>query len=138
MKVLILNGPNLNKIGIREPEIYGNELIENYINKLIIDFPDFEIVYYQSNHEGDIIDQIQNADLTFEGIVLNAGAYSHTSIAITDSLKLTSIPVVEVHISNIYAREDFRHQSLLSSNCQGVIVGFGLNSYKLALNSFIQ
>jgi 3-dehydroquinate dehydratase-2 len=138
MKVLILNGPNLNKIGTREPQIYGNELIENYINKLIIDFPDFEIVYYQSNHEGDIIDQIQNADLTFEGIVLNAGAYSHTSIAIADSLKLTSIPVVEVHISNIYAREDFRHQSILSSNCQGIIVGFGLNSYKLALNSFIQ
>lgn len=134
MKILILNGPNLNRLGRREPGIYGSETMEQYLQRLQIDFPDHCIEYYQSNHEGALIDRLQAAeDEGVEGVVLNAGAYTHTSIALQDAIRSISVPVVEVHISNVHQREEFRHRSLLSPACQGVVCGFGMESYRLGL-----
>ena len=136
MKVLILNGPNLNLLGKREKSIYGDISFDKYLIKLKKLFKDIEIDYYQSNSEGEIIDKMQSVFLAksnYKAIILNAGAYSHSSIAIADCIAAIDIPVIEVHISNIYSREEFRHKSIISAYCKGVIAGFGLNSYQLAL-----
>ncbi|MCF6170299.1 MAG: type II 3-dehydroquinate dehydratase [Bacteroidales bacterium] len=136
MRILILNGPSLNLLGQRETDVYGKLSFEDYLDELIADFTEFEISYFQSNIEGEIIDKLQTANLEFNAIILNAGAYSHTSIAIADAIKAIDTPVIEVHISNIMAREDFRHVSYLAPNCTGSIIGFGLESYRLALLHF--
>lgn len=137
MKILIINGPNLNLLGTREPETYGNKSFEDYFSKLQFAFRDTELSYFQSNIEGEIIDEIQKADKIFDGIILNAAAYTHTSIGIGDAVKAISTPVVEVHISNTFSRESFRHNSYISPNAKGVITGFGLQSYDLAVKSFL-
>ncbi len=137
MKILIINGPNLNLLGKREPEIYGNLGFEKYFENLKEEFTDFELTYFQSNTEGEIINMIHQVGFAFDGIVLNAGAYTHTSLAIADAIASVTTPVIEVHISNVYAREKIRHKSLIAKNCKGVIGGFGLSSYKLAILSFV-
>jgi len=137
MKILILNGPNLNLLGKREPGIYGSKTFEAYFETLKSTFPLLELSYFQSNHEGDLVTKIQDADDAFDGVVLNAGAYTHTSVAIGDAIKAISTPVIEVHISNTFAREAFRHNSYISPNAKGVILGFGMDSYKLAIQSFL-
>lgn len=137
MKILILNGPNLNLLGKREPGIYGSQTFEAYFKTLQEKFPTLSLTYFQSNHEGDLVTKIQDADDEFDGVVLNAGAYTHTSVAIGDAIKAIQTPVVEVHISNTFARESFRHHSYISPNAKGVILGFGMDSYKLALSSFV-
>ncbi len=137
MKVLILNGPNLNLLGQREPDVYGAESFEQYFEQLKAKFPTVELVYFQSNSEGAIIDKMHEVGFTYDGIVLNAGAYTHTSVAIADAIRGISTPVIEVHISNVHAREEFRHHSYLSSCCKGVILGFGLRSYELALRGLM-
>jgi 3-dehydroquinate dehydratase-2 len=137
MKIVIINGPNLNLTGTREPSVYGSVTFEEYLNDLRKDFPDFEIGYFQSNVEGEIINRLHEAGFSADGIILNAGGYSHTSVAIADAVKAIPAPVVEVHISNIFAREEFRHKSLIAPNAKGCIIGFGLNSYRLALLSFL-
>jgi len=136
-KLIIINGPNLNLLGKREPEIYGKETFEDYLDKLKIKFDKVSIEYYQSNVEGELIDKIQDVGFSYDGIVLNAAAYTHTSVGIGDAIKAISTPVVEVHISNTYSREEFRHQSYISPNANGVILGFGMLSYDLAIQSFI-
>jgi len=136
-KLIIINGPNLNLLGKREPEIYGNETFEDYLDKLKIKFDTVSIDYYQSNVEGELIDKIQEVGFSYDGIILNAAAYTHTSVGIGDAIKAISTPVVEVHISNTYSREEFRHQSYISPNAKGVILGFGMLSYDLAIQSFI-
>ena len=136
MKLLILNGPNLNLLGKREPGIYGSQTFEQYFEKLKTKFTSVDLDYKQSNYEGDLVTAIQNADGIYDGVVLNAGAYTHTSVAIGDAIKAVKVPVVEVHISNTFAREAFRHQSYISPNAKGVILGFGLQSYELAIQSF--
>lgn len=133
MKILIINGPNLNLLGKREPHIYGNMPFEEYLVHLKKNFSDDEIAYFQSNVEGELINKMQTAGFEFDGIVLNAGAYTHTSIALLDCVRAIKCPVVEVHLSNIYNREEFRQKSLISSGCIGVIAGFGLDSYRLAI-----
>ena len=133
MKIQIINGPNLNLLGKREPEVYGTQSFEKFFQTLMQSFPQVELYYFQSNIEGEIINQLQEAGSTFDGIILNAGAYTHTSVAIHDAIGAIAIPVVEVHISNIYAREEFRHRSLITANCAGLISGFGLQGYVLAL-----
>jgi 3-dehydroquinate dehydratase-2 len=138
MKICIINGPNLNLLGIREPEVYGNQTFEDYFSILRDKYPEIEISYFQSNIEGELIDKIQELGFSYDGIILNAGAYTHTSIAIGDAIKAITTPVIEVHISNTYSRESFRHQSYISGNAKGVILGFGLQSYELALVSFIK
>ena len=137
MKIIIINGPNLNLLGKREPEVYGNETFESYFEKLQVQFPTVTLTYFQSNIEGEIISKLQETGFSFDGIVLNAGAYTHTSIGIGDAVKAIATPVVEVHISNTFSRETFRHQSYISPNAKGIIIGFGLESYELALKSFI-
>ena len=137
MKILIINGPNLNLLGVREPGIYGDSSFESYLPKLKERFPDIELEYYQSNIEGKLIDKMQEVGFTFDGIVLNAGAYTHTSIALADCIKAISTPVIEVHISNVHSREEFRHRSMISGVCRGVIAGFGLDSYRLAVEALI-
>lgn len=136
MRILILNGPSLNLVGQRETELYGPLSFEDYLEELRKEFPNLEISTYQSNIEGEIIDKIQQANLEYNAIILNAGAYTHTSIAIADAIKAIDTPVVEVHISNIMAREDFRHVSYIGPNCIGSIIGFGMQSYRLALMNF--
>ncbi len=138
MKLIIINGPNLNMLGKREPGIYGNQSFEEYFSDLQSRFPDIELSYYQSNIEGEIITKIQETDDHFDGAILNAGAYTHTSIGIGDAIKAISKPVIEVHISNTFGREEFRHQSYISPNAKGVILGFGLQSYDLAIYSFLK
>ncbi|MEQ6118684.1 type II 3-dehydroquinate dehydratase [Reichenbachiella sp. MALMAid0571] len=133
MKILILNGPNLNLLGKREPEIYGSNDFGSYFKKLKKEFPAINLEYFQSNHEGAIIDKMQEVGFDYDGIVLNAGAFTHTSVAIADAIKAITSPVIEVHISNIFTREKFRHHSFISSVSIGIISGFGLNSYKLAI-----
>jgi 3-dehydroquinate dehydratase II len=135
MKVIIINGPNLNLIGTREPEVYGFAGFDEYLKKLAGNFPEIEISYFQSNIEGELIDKIQASGFTFDGIILNAGGYTHTSVAIADAIAAIHTPVIEVHISNIFAREEYRHKSLLSAKCKGIISGFGLDSYRLAIES---
>lgn len=137
MKIQIVNGPNLNLLGVREPGIYGSESFESYLPKLREQYPDVEIEYYQSNVEGELINKIQEVGFSFDGIVLNAGAYTHTSIALHDCIRAIKCPVVEVHISNVHQREDFRHHSYISAVCKGVICGFGLNSYRLAIEGLL-
>lgn len=137
MKICIINGPNLNLLGKREPEVYGTQTFEDYFELLKIKFPQIELTYYQSNIEGELIGKIQELGFFYNGIILNAGAYTHTSIGIGDAIKAVTTPVIEVHISNTYARESFRHQSYISGNAKGVILGFGLKSYDLAIQSFL-
>ena len=135
-KILIINGPSLNLLGQRETDVYGKLSFDDYIDELKKEFSETEINYYQSNIEGEIIDKLQQANLEYNAIVLNAGAYTHTSVAIADAIKAIDTPVIEVHISNIMAREDFRHVSYIAPNCVGSIIGFGLDSYRLALLHF--
>ena len=135
MVIHIINGPNLNLVGRREPEVYGNRSLDQYLQELIKQFPQHTIDVFQSNIEGEIVDQLQQVGFDDCGIVLNAGGYTHTSVAIADAVAAITAPVVEVHISNIYSREPFRHKSLLSPVCKGIVAGFGLDSYRLALNS---
>ncbi len=137
MKLLIINGPNLNLLGTREPETYGNKSFEDYFTELQFKFRTAELSYFQSNSEGEIIDKLHHANENFDGVVLNAAAYTHTSIAIGDAVKGIEVPVVEVHISNTHAREEFRHKSYLAAGAKGVILGFGLLSYDLAIQSFL-
>ena len=137
MKVIIINGPNLNLLGKREPDVYGNESFENYLTSLKNKYSDTEIEYYQSNIEGEIINKIQETGFNYQGIILNAGAYTHTSIGIADAIKAVITPVIEVHISNTFSRETFRHQSYISPVASGVIIGFGLKGYELALQSLL-
>ena len=136
MKIIIINGPNLNLLGKREPEIYGSATFGDYFSKLQFKFTTVELEYFQSNIEGELISKIQDTGFSYDGIVLNAAAYTHTSIGIADAVKAVSTPVVEVHISNTYAREEFRHLSYISPVAKGVILGFGLQSYDLAIQSF--
>ncbi|WP_010134490.1 type II 3-dehydroquinate dehydratase [Ochrovirga pacifica] len=137
MKLLILNGPNLNLLGKREPEIYGTQTFEQYFENLKEKYKQVDLSYYQSNSEGALIDKIHEVGFSYDGIVMNAGAYTHTSVAIADAISGINTPVIEVHISNVHKRESFRHHSFLSPVCKGVILGFGLQSYELALQSFI-
>lgn len=136
-KIQIINGPNLNLLGKREPTVYGNSSFEDYLDTLRARYPQCEIAYYQSNVEGEMINKIHEVGFTYDGIILNAGAYTHTSIALHDAIKAVTTPVVEVHISNVHARESFRHVSMLSAACKGVILGFGLDSYRLAVESLL-
>ncbi len=136
MKILILNGPNLNLLGRREPAVYGNLSFEDFFKSLKNKYADVELHYYQSNVEGEIINKLHEVGFSFDGVILNAGAYTHTSIGIGDAIKGIETPVIEVHISNVHAREDFRHVSFIAPNAKGVIAGFGLQSYELALESF--
>jgi 3-dehydroquinate dehydratase-2 len=138
MKLLIINGPNLNLLGKREPSIYGNETFEMYFDILKQKFQPVELHYFQSNIEGKIIDKLHEVGFDFDGIILNAAAYTHTSVGIGDAVKAIQTPVVEVHISNIHAREEFRHHSFIAPNAKGIIVGFGLKGYELAIQSFVQ
>lgn len=134
-RIQIINGPNLNLLGTREPSVYGNETFEAYYQKLKTQHPTIEIDYFQSNHEGAIIDKLHETGFSVDGIILNAGAYTHTSIAIADAIRSITTPVIEVHISNVFKREEFRHHSYLSEACKGCIVGFGLDSYRLAVDA---
>ncbi len=136
MVIHIINGPNLNLVGKREPKVYGNRSLDQYLQELIERYPQHTIDVYQSNIEGEIVDRLQQVGFDDCGIILNAGGYTHTSVAIADAIAAITAPVVEVHISNIYSREPFRHKSLLSPVCKGIIAGFGLDSYRLALHSF--
>lgn len=132
-----MNGPNLNLLGVREPGIYGNSSFENYLPQLKQRYPDVELEYFQSNIEGVLIDKLQEVGFTYDGVVLNAGAYTHTSVALHDCIRSLKCPVIEVHISNVHTREDFRHHSYLSPACKGVICGFGLDSYRLGVEALI-
>ena len=138
MKIAIINGPNLNLLGKREPSIYGENSFDLFFDQLKNDYNDINLVYYQSNHEGDLIDKIHEFGFDYDGIILNAGAYTHTSIAIADAIRSVTSPVIEVHISNVYKRETFRHHSYISTVAKGTITGFGLESYRLALLSFLK
>jgi 3-dehydroquinate dehydratase-2 len=137
MKIIIINGPNLNLLGKREPEIYGNQTFEDYFTVLKAKYLNMELEYFQSNIEGELISKIQDVGFSYDGILLNAAAYTHTSIGIGDAVKAISTPVIEIHISNTFSRETFRHQSFISPNANGIIIGFGLKSYDLALQSFM-
>jgi len=136
MKIIIINGPNLNLLGVREKQIYGEISFETYLEKLRNDFKDIIIEYYQSNIEGELINKLHETGFTYDGIILNAGGYTHTSVAIADAIGSITTDVVEVHISNVYKREEYRHTSLIASKCKGSIIGFGLEGYRLALMSF--
>jgi 3-dehydroquinate dehydratase-2 len=135
MKILLINGPNLNLLGIREQSIYGNKSFENYFQTLQESFPEIDMEYYQSNVEGELINKIHERGFTFDGIIINAGAYTHTSVAIRDAISGVKTPVIEVHISNILTRESFRHESLIGPVCIGSIMGFGLDSYRLGIEA---
>ena len=137
MKIQIINGPNLNLLGTREPGIYGSSTFDDYLKHLRAQYPQVEIDYYQSNIEGCLIDKMQETGFTADGIILNAGAYTHTSIALQDCIRSLKSPVVEVHISNVHRREEFRHRSMISCACMGVICGFGMDSYRLAVEAII-
>ncbi len=137
MNVIIINGPNLNLLGKRETEIYGAQSFESYLRDLKQKYPTIRLDYYQSNIEGELINKIQEIGFSYDGIILNAAAYTHTSIGIGDAIKAITTPVIEVHISNTFSRETFRHQSFISPNAKGIIIGFGLKSYELALQSFM-
>jgi 3-dehydroquinate dehydratase-2 len=137
MRLLIINGPNLNLLGKREPEIYGSQTFEDFFSELQFQFREVELGYFHSNIEGDLIDELHTAEeKNFQGIIINAGAYTHTSVAIGDAIAGINLPVIEVHISNVMDREEFRHTSYLSKHCKGIISGFGLDGYKLAVQSF--
>ena len=133
MKIQIINGPNLNLLGKREPETYGSQSFEDYFAQLKKRFQSTDLFYYQSNVEGELINKIHEVGFSFDGIILNAGAYTHTSVAIHDAIAAIKTPVIEVHISNVYAREEFRHKSLITSKCKGLITGFGMEGYAMAI-----
>ena len=135
-KIQIINGPNLNLLGKREPTIYGDASFEGYLEKLRARYPQFKIDYFQSNVEGEMINKIHEVGFEYDGIIMNAGAYTHTSVALHDAIKAVTTPVIEVHISNVHAREAFRHVSMISAACKGIVIGFGLDSYRLAMESF--
>ena len=137
MKLIIINGPNLNLIGRREPEIYGNQSFEDYFATLQFQFEEVQLAYFQSNIEGELINKLHETGFSYEGIILNAGGYTHTSVGLGDAVKAITTPVVEVHISNTAAREDFRHHSYIAAHAKGVISGFGLQSYELAVKSYL-
>lgn len=137
MRIQIINGPNINLLGKREPSIYGSVTIEDYLSSLRKVYADIDISYFQSNIEGEMIDCIQQTGFEVDGIILNAGAYTHTSIALQDAIRSITAPVIEVHISNVHSRESFRHVSMIACACKGVICGFGLNSYRLAIEALI-
>ncbi|WP_183573293.1 type II 3-dehydroquinate dehydratase [Mucilaginibacter sp. X5P1] len=137
MKIQIINGPNLNLLGVREKSIYGNSSFDTYLEELRKRYPEIQIEYYQSNVEGELINKLHEIGFSFDGVVMNAGAYTHTSVAIADAIAAINTPVIEVHISNVYKREEFRHHSMLAASCRGVIAGFGLDSYRLGLESFL-
>lgn len=137
MKLMIINGPNLNLLGVREKSVYGNRSFEHYFEELKTAFPDLELEYFQSNTEGALIDKLHEVGFSYKGILINAGGYTHTSVALADAIAAITTPVVEVHISNIYAREAFRHKSMIAPRCIGSICGFGLESYRLALHYFL-
>lgn len=136
-KIIIINGPNLNLLGKREPHIYGSQTFEDYFENLKINFPQIELSYFQSNIEGEIIDKIQECGFSYDGIILNAAAYTHTSVGIGDAVAAIQTPVIEVHISNTFSREEFRHQSFVSPHAKGIVIGFGLKSYELAVYSLL-
>lgn len=138
MKIQIINGPNLNLLGKREPSVYGNQSFEDFFEELKKQFPEAELHYYQSNVEGEIINKLHETGFSFDGIIINAGAYTHTSVAIHDAIGAIKTPVIEVHISNVYAREEFRHKSLITSKCIGMLTGFGMEGYALAIQHFIK
>jgi 3-dehydroquinate dehydratase-2 len=138
MKILVLNGPNLNLLGKREPEIYGSATFEDFFITLKKKYDTVQLEYFQSNHEGELVDKLHEVGFSYDGVVFNAGAYTHTSVAIADAIKGIETPVVEVHISNVHQREEFRHKSYLSPVCSGVILGFGLKSYELGVESFLK
>lgn len=138
MKLIIINGPNLNLLGVREPSVYGNQSFADYLEGLRKKFPSINMDYFQSNVEGELINKLHEVGFSVDGIILNAGGYTHTSVAIADAISAIKTPVIEVHISNIYAREEFRHHSLIAGKCKGSISGFGLNSYRLAVESFLK
>mgnify|MGYP001283272512 FL=1 len=137
MKIAIINGPNLNLLGKREPEVYGNKDFDQYFGQLQILFPDINLTYFQSNVEGELINELQRVGFDVDGIILNAAAYTHTSVGIGDAIKAIAAPVIEVHISNTFSREDFRHTSFVTPNAKGLILGFGLDVYRLAIESFL-
>jgi len=137
MKLIIINGPNLNLLGKREPEIYGDQGFESFLETLQTKYPAVELTYFQSNIEGELIDTLHESGFSYDGIILNAAAYTHTSVGIGDAVKAIDAPVIEVHISNVYAREEFRHKSFVSPNAAGIIIGFGLKGYELAIESFL-
>ena len=137
MKLIIINGPNLNLLGKRETSIYGNQSFEDYFEELKSKYKGIKLEYYQSNIEGELIDKLHEVGFSYDGIIINAGAYTHTSVGIGDAIKGINTPVVEVHISNTFSRESFRHESFISPNAKGVVLGFGLNSYELAIKSFM-
>ena len=137
MNIQIINGPNLNLLGVREKSVYGETSFEDYLDTLRKRYANITINYYQSNVEGEIINKLHEAGFSYDGIVMNAGAYTHTSVAIADAIAAIKAPVIEVHISNVYKREEFRHKSLLAANCRGVIAGFGLDSYRLAIENLV-
>lgn len=137
MKIIIINGPNLNLLGKREPEIYGSRSFEDFFETLVGKYPNLSLEYYQNNVEGELVNKIHEAGFSYDGILLNAGAYTHTSVAISDAIAGVKTPVVEVHISNIYKREEFRHKSIISKECIGMIAGLGLDGYDLGLQYFI-
>lgn len=137
MKIQIINGPNLNLLGVREKSIYGNTNFESYLEELRSRYANITINYYQSNVEGEIINKLHEIGFEYDGIVINAGAYTHTSIAIADAIAAINTPVIEVHISNVYKREEFRHHSMLAASCKGVIAGFGMDSYRLGIENFV-
>ena len=137
MRVIIINGPNLNLLGQREPSVYGADSFEAYFATLQRAYPQLELSYFQSNHEGALLDKLHEVGFSYDGIILNAGAYTHTSVALHDAIRAITTPVVEVHISNTFAREAFRHHSYIAAVAKGVIVGFGMESYRLALESFL-
>lgn len=134
-RIQIINGPNLNLLGKREPTIYGNQSFEEYLLELKAQFPEVELSYFQSNSEGELIDKLHEVGFELDGIIINAGAFTHTSIAIADAIRAITTPVIEVHISNVFKRETFRHHSYLSEACKGCIIGFGMDSYRLAINA---
>lgn len=137
MKLLIINGPNLNLLGTRETTVYGDQTFEEYYKTLQNKFKNVELAYYQSNVEGELINKLHEFGFTHDGIIFNAGGYTHTSVALRDAIAAIKTPVIEVHISNVYAREDFRHTSLIAPKCKGSITGFGMDSYRLAIESFL-
>jgi len=138
MKILLINGPNLNLLGTREPDIYGSQTFEVFFKDLQASLPQVELEYFQSNHEGALLDKLHEAGFSMDGIVLNAGAFTHTSVALADAVAAISTPVIEVHISNVHRREPFRHHSFLSAHCVGSIVGLGLEGYRLAVIWFLE
>ena len=138
MKIIIINGPNLNLLGTREPTVYGNQSFKEYFDSLKEKFKEVNLEYFQSNIEGELIDKVQETGFSYDGIIINAGGYTHTSVALRDAIAAVKTPVIEVHISNVFAREDFRHVSLIAPKCKGSISGFGMDSYRLAILSFFK